>query len=172
MAQTQLAAATEAAVPKHNPAVRSGDTVTVGCKLPNGLWLSLHDMVDTAIAGPSGFTVVPMARRREERFCLNGTALDVAKLRRQEFPGYLLVNGYALTPGIPRDFWEEWLKQNERSDLVRNHLIYAQDTHERAHAVANESTGVRSGLEPIDPAKPPRDTRGVRQYEARETSDE
>ena len=57
--------------------------------------------------------------------------------------------GYALTPGIPSDFWEIWLEQNKNADYVTSGMIFAFPDMESAKAKANEQKDLRSGLEPL-----------------------
>jgi len=63
-----------------------------------------------------------------------------------------IVKGYALTPNVPGDFAREWLKQNAKSDLVKNKLVMFHDSEQKAVAWAKEMGGdVRSGLEQLNP---------------------
>lgn len=57
--------------------------------------------------------------------------------------------GYALTYGVDAEFWAEWLKQNSKSPLVKNGLIFALPTTEAASDKANERKALRCGLEPL-----------------------
>jgi hypothetical protein len=57
--------------------------------------------------------------------------------------------GYAFTPNIPADFWEEWLEQNELADYVVNHMIFALPEVASTKARAVEHEDERSGLEPL-----------------------
>ena len=59
--------------------------------------------------------------------------------------------GYALTPGVPADFWNEWLKQNAETEMVLNGMIKAQHDLESLAADAAEHADRDSGLGPLNP---------------------
>ena len=136
-----------AAIPKGN----SGETVTVGCKLPHGLILRIFNMieVDEPVMG-GGSRKVPTARERAERVTINGCAHMQNKA-----PNAPISSGFALTHGVNKDFWDLWLTQNKDSDMVRNGLIFAQGKPADTEAEAKEKELVRSGLERLDPEKLP-----------------
>lgn len=129
----------------------SGGTVTVGCKLPNGYIMRIFDMVDMAepIPGAPAKTF-KRAVPNEKQYTLRGNRVPFGMM-----PRYQIIGGYALTPGIPADVWDKWLSQNKDSDLVKNNLIFAHEKVENAAAQAKDQATVRSGLEPINPDKPP-----------------
>jgi hypothetical protein len=117
--------------------------------------MRVFDMIETNEATPGGSHSIKLARARPETYTVKGSAVDVDALRRGRLPEFNATGGYALTPGIPRDFWELWLEQNRNAPYVRNHCIFAASTEDRARAkVRNEYAGVMSGLEPIDPERP------------------
>jgi hypothetical protein len=140
---------------KLSTAPRDSDTVTVACKLPNGLILQLHakhsEMVP--IFG-GGYKEETIWRRTEEIFVLNGCAVAVDQLLQGNMPDHYTYSGYALTPGVPKKFWEEWLEQNKTTDLIRNKIVFAAGSEREVRAEASEYKDVRSGLEPIDPTNP------------------
>lgn len=131
---------------------KSAAMVTVACKLPNGLWLQLYDMVDGREMTPQGPNTVKVARKRGEPIKLNGCALKFGQTSEVPMPG-----GYALTQ-VPADFWERWLAANEDADIVQNRLVFAHDSADKAASQARDQLKekVKSGLEPIDPKNPPR----------------
>lgn len=127
---------------------KAGKTVTVACKLPNGLILRTFDMVKTTEPAPGGTRDFEIARPREGQVFINGSRTP---------PGVQVdhahVGGYALTTGVDAAFFELWMKQNAESDIVRNKLIFAHATD--TAAVAKENKSRKSGLEPLDPNKLP-----------------
>lgn len=136
------------------------ETVTVACKLPHGLRLRLQKQ----------FTVREPSLNNESRtveqwvptgdeVVLKGVAHEFGQAPRAELAG-----GYALTPGVDKDFFEAWLAQNKDTEIVRQHLVFAQGQHESARAQATDQQEIRTGLEPLDPNNLP--IRGV------ETADE
>ncbi|MBS1002169.1 hypothetical protein JK169_14395 [Acetobacter persici] len=94
-------------------------TVTIGCKLPNGLVLSLG----------------------EARHELAGTRASA------------VIGGYGLTP-IPAEFWAAWSRTYAEYPLLKNGLIFAQTTLEKATGQAREQAALRTGTEPLNPATP------------------
>src|SRR5262245_24763495 len=90
------------------------------------------------------------------RITLVGTAARAANSRSPMQPpaGTLALGceeiGYALTHGVPRDSWERWLADNKNGPLVRNRIVFAANTAERAHDEARELRDLPHGLEPID----------------------
>ena len=117
------------------------ETVTVACKLPNGLILRVFDMrpQDEHVMG-GGVRKSHVAVEREERVTLFGFSHP-----QNAAPRCRIANGYALTPNVPKDFFDEWMKQNAKSDLVKNHLIYAHEEEASAIDYAKEHAELRSG---------------------------
>ena len=126
---------------------RSAETVTVACKLPHGIIMHLDEMVDVIEQRPSGSVVVKMANRLPQEYKLNGAAHYQNKL-----PEHTIVGNYGLTFGIPKDFWDEWLKQNEKAEYVKNGLIFAATSERNATAEAKEKKDIVTGFERLDPA--------------------
>ena len=101
---------------------------TVACKLPFPLLLRLPGRPEVEIKGFS----IPY-----------GVSAQMS-----------IVGGYALTPNVDADFFEEWMMVNENLDLVKNKLIFASAKASDATAQAREMSETKSGLEPINPDKP------------------
>lgn len=125
---------------------RSGETVTVALRYPHGIVLQLYTMEDVQVPAPLGFIIQKQARKKGEPFTLNGYAAEAGKS-----PNCIVAGGYALTPGVPRDLYEQWLKDNADHDIVRNKLIFAFPTLDRARDAGEERAGVLCGLEPLNP---------------------
>jgi hypothetical protein len=128
-------------------------TVTVACKLPNGLILQLEEWVDVPQPGPGGTRMVKESRRIGAKYTVRGNRLPFGVV--PDFQMTSNNNGYALTPGIPKEFWDQWLDAHKDMDIVVNKLIFACPTTTDVRAIARENEGRRSGLEPLDPAKLP-----------------
>jgi hypothetical protein len=126
------------------------ETVTIACKLPNGIHLDVFRMDDWNEQTPTGVRATKRAVR-DGRFTLNGTR------RRTDDPR--IAEGFALTHGVPAEHWARWLDANKDSALVTNGLIFAQKGAD-VRAQAREKAGQLSGLEPIDPKNLPREFRG------------
>jgi hypothetical protein len=132
------------------PNASGGDTVTVACKLPGGLILQLQKPEEMTEQAPSGPRTIKVYRRYGDKYVVKGTALPFGTV-----PRYLIAGGYALTAGIPRDFWEQWEKQNADNAVLLSGLLFAVARTEDAESEANNRAALRHGLEPIDPSKLP-----------------
>jgi hypothetical protein len=155
------------ATPTPPSAPASGtDTVTVACKLANGLILRVFDeTVESRPVLGGGVKEEKVFLPTGTQYVVRGPIVNLGAYRQAgELPDGI-VGGYALTPGIPRDFWERWLDQNKHSDLVRNQIVFASSSYDRASGQARDMKDVKSGLEPLDPDNPtarnPRDFAGI-----------
>lgn len=132
-----------------NPISTTGPTVTVGLKLPNGFILRLQVCEEVPYSSRDG----EIRYRKEwhpdhsqKTWVLKGNAVAIG-----EQPKCLVVKGFAMTSGIPKDFWELWLEQNPELELVKQGLILAHDDPDDARDEAKERGGeIRSGLEPLN----------------------
>lgn len=105
-----------------------------------------QNSTETIVLGcklPHGI-ILELPNRKGKRYTLRGT--NAARI----------VGGYGITPGIPKSFWDEWLTLNGDHPAVRNGSVFPEKNVERAEAKAKEMRRVRTGLEPIDPLKPPK----------------
>lgn len=148
----------------------SGSKVVIGLKLPNGLKMHLCDFVDDREPVPGGERgwKRPVKRPGSE-IEIFGTVTPLGSLS----PRTMVVGGYALTEGVDREYWKAWLEQNAQSDIVKNNLIFAEETRESAIARAKELSAVLSGLEPMRTSKDPRApkplSRNITEIEAADT---
>jgi len=131
-------------------------TVTVACKLPNGLILRLFTMAEKneQVMG-GGSRKIKEAVEHPKRVVLNGNSHP-----QNAAPRAQIASGCALTMGVDKEFWDTWLAQNKDSDVVRNGLVFAHEKIENTSAEAKDKVTLRSGLERLDPKKLPR---GIKQ---------
>lgn len=136
------------------------DTVTVACKLPHGLILRLHEMVDMnePTAGGS-FRKVKRAQVIGEPVMLKGYSRRFD--RRLEPAPVAHGSSYALTYNVDADFFKKWLDQNKDLDAVKNNLIWAHGEADMVEGFVKEHETQKSGFEPIDPNNLPR---GIQTY--------
>jgi hypothetical protein len=137
------------------PSREDDETVVIGCKLPNGLTLRVYEAFEDFEQVQGGGTR-PIKRFEPtgEMVYIKGNALDIAKLQNQELPDYQIMNGYALTTGVSRRFWDLWVEQHKDFPALKAGLLFAQPSENRARDDAKGRGNIRSGLEPIDPADP------------------
>lgn len=139
-------------------AVSARETVTVASKWPTGLWLQLFRMEkshEPMMGG--GHREIQKAVRDGVPIRVNGPAVVFGAP-----PPYPVICGFALTHNVPREHWERWRDANKDSDLVRNGLISAYATRDNAEAYARDNAKTLSGMEPVDPSRPPPGLRGVK----------
>lgn len=81
--------------------------------------------------------------------------------------------GAALTYGIDKEFWDEWVRQNHLSPMVINNMVFADESEDRVVGRARELIGEVSGFDPVNPLKDarlPKSTNpGVSNIETEET---
>jgi hypothetical protein len=142
-------------VPDFDTSVTPGNTVTVGCKLPNGIIMQLSKMEPTREPTAMGFRDIEIGRKVGKAVKIRGFATPFGMMPRSP-----IIGGYALTPGVDRDLFDEWMKQNADSELVKNELIFAHRQRSDVEVQARDNAKEKSGLEPMDPNAPPREMKG------------
>jgi hypothetical protein len=130
----------------------AGDKVIVACKMPHGLILRVFRMEKTYEPVMGGGTrEVDIAR-------VYGTAV---RIRGNTFPygtvpNWQIVGGFAITPNVDKNFWDEWLEQNRELLAVKNRLIFAMPQLDSVVDEAKQMASLKSGLEPLDPQNLPK----------------
>lgn len=131
-------------------------TLTVGCKLPNGLKLQLYrteEWQEPVMGG--GHRKAIRAVPESDAVSLNGCARYVGK----DAP-HPIQNGAGLTFGVDADLFAEWMRRNKDTEIVRNGFVFAQTKAADAAAQAKDHASLRTGLEPLDPENLPAEFRG------------
>lgn len=142
------------------PAVQrrdTSDTVTVACKHPSGYILRLHVNKPAQEMTPTGNRDIPggvWEPSGEPPVTINGNGINISLMKKGIPPEHAMVGGYALTPNVPRAFWEEWCRQNKAHPALKNGLLFAHGDDASVRAQASDGAKIRSGLEPIDPDNP------------------
>lgn len=162
--QTKSPTVASAATPPSKPATGT-DTVTVACRIPNGIGFDLQawETAYEPILG-GGQREIRIARPTGERVTLRGPGPAVQAMRRGQEIDHVPVGGYALTQGVPREHWEKVEKDYADHPALVNHLVFAAKNDAAASDEARATRGVRTGLEGIDPDKPGLRT-GIRSVE-------
>jgi hypothetical protein len=126
-------------------------TVTVACKIPNGLVLQTYDWETVTIpVMAGGVKDVKMAKATPWTQRLNGPARKLG-----QDVGHTIVHGAGLTHGVDADMFAVWLSQYKDTEIVRNGLVFAQVKAADTVAQANEHRNEKSGFEPVDPKNLP-----------------
>lgn len=124
----------------------------VACKLPNGIVLQncvMEDVNEPVMGG--GFKIIKQARRLPETHVLAGARVPAGRIAAGDAP--LLIGGYAITTGIPKDFWERWVAANGDSDIVQGGFVFAFEREADLRARAKDGADLETGLEPIRPTQ-------------------
>lgn len=111
-----------------------GATVTVACKLPHGLHIQLRKTEKT---------------RDGEISTGIGEVVTIKGANAHD-----AIAGHGITPGVDKDFFEAWLKQEAAQPFVKNKLVFAQERENSAVAQAKEQARNVTGFEGLDPTKP------------------
>lgn len=133
-------------------APKTRNVVMVGCKLATGLTIHLcepgmSEASKEAILIPNVETRVTLAGANSSK----------------------VIGGFGITP-VDQDFWNAWLKQNQKHPALKSGALFAYASRDKAmdHAVDHET--VKTGFEGIDPDKPGRGIQRVPEKELREAS--
>ena len=119
----------------------SAETVIVGSKLPSGFILELgYTLGGTG----SQITYGP----KYEKYHINGTNMGRGGKGMPHIAGE-----WALTPGVPKVFFDEWIKKNSDLGFVKAGLIFAQPEAKSASSVVREREALTTKLEPLDPTE-------------------
>lgn len=145
-------------------ASRATGFVIVASKLPHDLELQLCTKRDVPTQGRYGPTVEPRWSKTGEIYLIRGTKRPNGVIPRGYPAAPDMVDGYALTPNIPAWFWEEWLKQNAPTEMVKNRVIMAFNDRDSAVDGAKDMHKLRSGLEPLAMGEGERDERLPRAF--------
>jgi hypothetical protein len=157
MAAAQRSAATTGTVPPA-PAVHipsKAKYVNVASKLPMHITIQLCKPKTARVTGQFGSVDETVNVPFGESYVIRGIGYPSGKppkgfpkpptLLDEDFKG-----GFAVTKGIPADFFAEWLKQHADTDMVRNGMIKAEaDIDDLAAAVSDFRT-LDSGLGPLE----------------------
>jgi hypothetical protein len=127
--------------------VSGTDTVTVACKIPQGMSLQLHEPREITEVTMGGSRTVKQFFPIGEAFKINGSAHA-----QNEGPRCRTVGGFALTEGVPAELWGKWMEQTGKFHpaVIAKHLFAFPDMG-RAVDAAKEARKVKTGLERLNP---------------------
>ena len=128
-------------------------TVVVACKWPSGLVLRLFDIVPVLYdvqGGGKREVMEAQLRPGGKVVTVNGPAAPFGRMPKGPVEG-----GYVLTFGVDADFFAEYVRQNKDTDLIKNRILFGFAKEADAIAEARKLETVRTGVEPVDPDRPP-----------------
>lgn len=168
----------------NNKTSSAGAKVTVACKVPLGVVIHVCTWNEVLVQTPSGSKMVRESQRGTEAVQILGPAYPNGQIPEGFRDKPLIVGGYALTPGIDKEFWDAWWADNadERCNhedakdghkngckctaIVRSRMIFAYEALGNVQAAAKEAKHLESGLEAIRPEgdyRSPRPLAGISQ---------
>jgi hypothetical protein len=156
--------APSAAGPVAGPA--KGRTVVVACKL-GVAWFSMQlcEIVDKFEQNMQGGRTVKEASRVGPVVQIRGTAYPRGTPPEGFPPPPVIVGGAALNYGIDAEWFDAWVKQNEKNPIVMNKMVFAHESEDRVRGEARELAAFLSGLDPVNPKKDDRIPRSSRKGE-------
>ena len=152
--QTQAKApkASNAKGQQRNDARRyAGEKCTVVSKLEMALQCQLQKPVTVTKRDRSTTWEETEYRRYGPIVIIAGTAFPNGNTEGMERPD--MASGFAMTHGVDREFFEEWMSQNEGHPAVMAGLIYCSPKVDDAKAYAKEHKALDSGLGPVKHSK-------------------
>jgi hypothetical protein len=138
-------------------------TVTVACKIPNGirLQLSVSEKMHEPVMG-GGHRNVEIWKKSGPIYDVLGPAVPFGAV-----PKFQMEGGYRLTFGIPIEFWEKWRAQNADADFVRNGLIFAHESMDNLTDECIDNQELLSGLEPLNPKRLPKGFGNIEKFDGK-----
>lgn len=126
----------------------TGDTVVIACKFPAGVRLQLYKdgEVPSGLRGEAGQKLVPGKLPVGPPVVVHGPRYHIGGS-----PHCEIIGGWALTRGVRRDFWMQWVQDNSKLQLVTEGLIRAFDTIEDARIECRRDRNIKTGMEPLAP---------------------
>ena len=123
------------------------DMVTVGCKLPHGIWAELMPPPREA---PDGQVRSPPPAGQKIHLKGANSAATTAALGGNLIRVNPRVLNYGRTP-VSREFWERWSKQEVAKSLIDKGFVFAEAKEADFRAQAKEKLPEKTGLEGLSP---------------------
>ncbi|GBQ07295.1 hypothetical protein [Saccharibacter floricola] len=119
-------------------------TVTVFCRLPSGIVLSLYPEGEAERRAEA-----EKAKRPDMSVmkAIQSVTLNGAKHDPRFHPMHNSILGLAGRTEVPSDFWEAWKKQNATSSLLKEHIIFAEANASRGEGRLGELKDMKTGFE-------------------------
>jgi hypothetical protein len=138
----------------------STETVSVGCRLPNGLKLEVGFSVSQKGNGGAPFAMVTKAENYASHILRGTNQSLIVRDPQTRKPVAVLPNQLNREPfinhGVPKEFWERWCKDNAKSwHLTSGQIFFVPKADESTAKAATMDAKAKSGaiFEPLDPSK-------------------
>lgn len=132
---------------KPEPIKSNGATVVIACKIPQGVILQNYEAVDgfEPVFG-GGSRPIKSHQPVGPSVRINGCSRPLGS----DPEAKRVIGGFALTFGVPKDFWDRWYAANQQLDMVKNGMIFAHESENKTVDQAKDMRTLKSGLEPLD----------------------
>ena len=133
----------------------SARSMCVACKIPNGLALQLQTPMPRIVSGKDGDEKVTFNVKGGKVYYVHGPAYLNGGVPKGYPKAPMVEGGYAITRGIPVEFWEKWAKQNELAeyfvppDGCEHGAIFAYPDLDDVVSAAREQEKYLTGMEPL-----------------------
>lgn len=152
------------------PSAKSSATVTVCSKLPMSMWIHVDHETTRRVPGRYGSEPETIFNPGKQ-YWIRGTAEPAGQAPKGYKRPEIVEGGFAMTHGIPADFWEEWKKQHAETDMVKNGLIFAHANRDYVEGHSEEHAKLQSGFQALDPDALDKDPRMPRPVNITEISE-
>jgi len=129
----------------------AGAKVTVASKLPMSIELQLCEKRQQKVKDGNQTWIEDIYSKAGQIVTIAGTAYPNAQPPAGFRDRPTMAFGAALTPGVDKAFFDEWLKQNATTPMVVNHMIFSHERTESVKAEARDHKGALSGLDALTP---------------------
>jgi hypothetical protein len=135
------------------------ETVSIGCRLPNGLKLEVGFSVSQKGNGGAPFAMVVKGEDFQS-YTLRGTNQHLIVRDQTRKPIAVLPNQKGREPyinhNVPKDLWERWCKANAKSWHLTSGQIFLvpkDDANTTKAATLDAAAKSKAIFEPLDPAE-------------------
>ena len=143
---------------KQSDATWSNETVSIASKLPMPFVMQLHHKVKRTVQAHGGTSTIEVfepvigTKSKPSSFTIAGNSY----IKRPGDAVGVINSGYAITTGIPKEFWDDWVSLYHSHDAIQNNMIFAHKESASIISMAKEHEGEKSGMERLDPKNLPK----------------
>lgn len=128
----------------------SGAKITIACKIGIAyLDLQVFRQVSKMQDTQTGAREVREYVREPEIVRVRGTAYPRGTVPASYPERPEMWNGYAITRGIDKEFWDLYAEQNRNSPFIKNGLLMADENENRLRGRTLERRDTRSSIDPV-----------------------